>query len=65
MHRLKNKLLLRYLKESGKVWTSPPGGTQNVYTTSHHKVCPIKVIDDMNGIKSIGWHHLSFSHCNN
>ena len=28
MYKMQNKLVLRYFKSAGKIWTSPPGGTK-------------------------------------
>ena len=40
MHKLRQKSLIRYLKRGGKIWTSPPGGTQGSASRScQYKVC--------------------------
>ena len=37
MYKMQNKLLLRYLKSSGKIWTSPPGGTKITHANVKYK----------------------------
>ena len=34
---MQNKLVLRYFKSAGKIWTSPPGGTKFMHANVKYK----------------------------